>query len=84
MVTVRLFGTFRLDCGIKSLELEAERVKDIYPIIMAEVRKRNPETRLKEADLKGCIITVNSVQVGVRTKLSDGDEVCLMPAVAGG
>ena len=34
MVTVKLFGTFRLDSGIKEMSLDVSSVKDIFPIIM--------------------------------------------------
>lgn len=84
MVTVKLFGTFRLDSGIKELQVEAETVKDIYPIVMNEVLKVNPNTTLTMKDVKGCIVSIDGKQVGVRTKVKDGDVVYLVPAVAGG
>ena len=52
MVTVKMFGTFRLDSGMK--------------------------------DVKGCIVCLHDKQVRPSTKLNDGDEVVLVPAVAGG
>ena len=84
MVTVKLFGTFRLDTRLKVVELEASSVKELLPLIMAEVKKLDPSTQLTEKDLKGCIISVNGKQSKLRAKLNNGDEVCLMPAVAGG
>lgn len=85
MVTVKLFGTFRLESRLNNaLEMDVKRVKDIYPLIITEIKKHDPCTSLTEADFKGCIVSVNGTQVGLRTKLNDGDEVCLMPAVAGG
>ena len=53
MVTVKLFGTFRLDSGLKELQLEAGSVKDIFPLIMDEVRRLDPQTELTMKDLKG-------------------------------
>ena len=84
MITVKLFGTFRLDSGIKEMQVEAKTVKDIYPIVMDEVLRVNPNTTLTMADVKGCIVSIDGVQVGVRTKVKDGDVVFLVPAVAGG
>lgn len=84
MVTVKLFGTFRVDSGIKQLELDARRVKDIFPLIMDEVRRRDPDTALTIKDLKGCIVSLNGRQISLSTALSDGDTLLLVPAVGGG
>ena len=84
MVTVKLFGTFRLDSGLKELQLEAGSVKDIFPLIMDEVRRLDPQTELTMKDLKSCIVSLNDRQVGMRAALNDGDLVILVPAVAGG
>ena len=84
MITVKLFGTFRLDSGIKEMQVDAKTVKDLYPVVMQEVLKANPYTTLSMKDVKGCIVSIGGKQVGVRTKLNDGDVVYLVPAVAGG
>lgn len=84
MITVKLFGTFRLDSGIKELHLEAKKVKDLYPQIMDAVKEKNPNTTLTMSDVKGCIVVYHDKQVRPGTKLKDGDEVVLVPAVAGG
>lgn len=84
MVSVKLFGTFRLDSGIKELELDISSIKKLLPLIMDEVKRRDPETELTIKDLKGCIFSLNGKQVGINSKLKDGDELYLVPAVAGG
>lgn len=84
MVTVKLFGTFRLDTRLKVIELEASSVKELLPQIISEVKKLDANSPVTEKDLKGCIISVNGKQARLKTKLNNGDEVCLMPAVAGG
>lgn len=84
MVTVKLFGTFRLDSRVKCLYLDVKNVREIYPLIIDEVKRLNSSASLTEKDLKGCIVSVNGKQVRPSAKLKDGDEVCLMPAVAGG
>ena len=84
MVHVKLFGVFRLDSGVKELDVSAATPKDIYPQIIAEAKRINPKTRLNEKDLRGCVISVNGRQVKPGSKLNDGVEVILVPAVAGG
>ena len=84
MVTVKLFGTFRLDSGIKEMNLDVSSVKDIFPIIMDEVKRRDPRTARTMKDLKGCIVSLNGKQVGMKAQLQDGDTLFLVRAVAGG
>lgn len=84
MVSVKLFGTFRLDSGIKELELDVSSIKKLLPLIMDEVKRRDPETELTITDLKGCIFSLNGKQVGMSAKLKGGDVLYLVPAVAGG
>ena len=84
MVKVKLFGVFRLDSGVKSLEADVTTVKTLYPLIVAEAKRLDPRSTLSEKDLRGCIVAVNGRQVKPNTTLSDGDEVVLVPAVAGG
>ena len=84
MVTVKLFGTFRLDSGIKELTVDAAVVKDILPLIMDEVIRKDPDTKLTMKDLKGCIVSRNGKQIKMNTKLDDGDVLYLVPAVGGG
>ena len=83
-VTVKLFGTLRLDSGVKEFTAEADRVRDLYPAVLAEIHRRKPESTLTEKDLQSCLAAVNGQQANLRTKLQAGDEVFLFPAVAGG
>ena len=84
MVKVKVFGWFRLDSGIKEITVHANTVRDLFPLLIQEAKRINPETTLKEKDLEGCVVAVNGKQVKINTKLKDGDEVFLVPAVAGG
>ncbi len=84
MVTVKLFGTLRLDSGVKQLQAEAGSIKELYPLILREIREKKPGTKLSEKDLRACMVAVNGTQVSPRAKLRDGDVVTLFPAVAGG
>ena len=84
MVKVELFGLFRLDTGIKEMEAEAESVKDLYPLLLAEAKRLNPKTKITAKDIDGCIVVVNGKQTNKKARLRDGDTVMLMSPVCGG
>ena len=84
MVTVKLFGLFRLDTGLKEIKAEASSVKELYPILLDEAKKVNPTTMITAADIDGCIIVINGKQSKKNSKLRDGDTVFLMSPVCGG
>ena len=84
MITVKIFGTFRLDSGLKQLRAEVNTAKELYPIIMEEVKRMDPDTKLTIKDVKGCILSREGKQISPSTRLRDGDVICLVPAVAGG
>lgn len=85
MVKVKLLGLFRLDTGIKELEVEdVKSVKELYPLLLEEAKKVNPTTTITSKDIDGCIVLVNGVQSKKTTKINDGDEVYLMSPVCGG
>lgn len=84
MVTVKLFGTLRLDSGVRELTAEADSVRTLYPFVLAEIRKQKPDSGVTEKTLRSCLVAVNGEQVSPRAKLRDGDTVYLFPATAGG
>lgn len=84
MVTVKLFGLFRLDTGLKELSAEASVVRDLYPVLLAEAKKVNPATTITGKDIDGCIVLVNGKSAKKSTKLKNGDTVMLMSPVCGG
>ena len=84
MVTVKLFGLFRLDTGLKEFQANARTVKELYPLLLAEARRVKPDTKVTAADIDGCIIMINGRQGKKSSKLADGDEVMLMSPVCGG
>ena len=84
MVKVKLFGTLRLDSGVKEFSAEASSVRELYPLLLREIRAKGPDCGVTQADLKACLVAVNGQQVTPRAKLQDGDTVCFFPAVAGG
>lgn len=84
MVKVKIFGVFRLDTGIKELMVEAGSVPELLEAVAKEAQRVNPASTITEKALRGCIVSVNGSQVSLRAGLNDGDEVMLVPAVAGG
>jgi len=84
MVTVKLFGLFRLVTGLKEIKAEASSVKELYPILLDEAKKVNPTTMITAADIDGCIVVINGKQSKKNSKLRDGDIVFLMSPVCGG
>lgn len=84
MVHVRLFGLFRLNTGLRELDAEAGRVRELYPVLLAEARRLDPETGITARDIDGCIVMVNGKQSRKNARLRDGDEVLLMSPVCGG
>ena len=84
MVTVKLFGTLRLESGIKELTVQADSVRALYPPVLAEIRKHRPDSGFTEQSLRACLVAVNGELAPPRAKLRDGDTVYLFPATAGG
>ena len=75
MITVKLFGLVRLETGIKELQVEADNVRQLQKTLTRHI----PEEKIK-----GCVLLVNGKTANRFTKLTDGDQVMLMPPVAGG
>ena len=84
MITVKIFGLLRMDTGLKELQLEGEKVRDLYPQILAQARLAKPGTKVNAKDIDGCIIMINGVQGKKSSTLCDGDTVMLMSPVCGG
>ena len=75
MITVKVFGLVRLETGIRQLQVEAGNVKEL---------KKALTLSIPEEMVKGCVLLVNGKPATRFTKLKDGDQVMLMPPVAGG
>lgn len=84
LVNVVCLGLFRLDTGLHELQLEADKVKDLYPQLLQKAREAKPDTTVTQADLNGCVALVNGRNARKGTKLAQGDTVHLMSPVCGG
>lgn len=83
-VTVKLYGLFRLDSGIREISLRGERVRDLYGPLAKAAKAKNPDTDFSPKQLRGCMILINGRPGKDRDRLRDGDEVSLLSPVAGG
>ena len=84
MITVKLFGTLRLDTGVKEVQVAGNRVRDLYSPLLEAILNQNPDCGITLKKLKCCNAAVNGVLSTPGSKLQDGDTVYLFPAVAGG
>lgn len=84
MITVKLFGTLRIDTGVKEVFVQGKRVKELYEPILEEILRMNPNSGVTLKKLKSCNAAVNGTLSSPGTKINDGDIVYLFPAVAGG
>ena len=78
MITVKLFGLLRLDTGLRELQVEAANIRQLTEAILLAT------DRITKEKLRGCVILVNGAPCKSWTKLKDGDQVTLLPPVAGG
>ena len=76
MITVKLYGLLRIDFGIRECRISARNIDDILQHLTA--------LGIPKDRLRGSLILVNGKPAGRRCSLQDGDEVQLMPPVAGG
>ncbi len=84
MVTVKLFGTLRLEAGVKELHLEAGSIRELETLVCRKLRRLSPDCGISENDFRACLVAVNGARTTARTKLRDGDVVSFFPAAAGG
>ena len=84
MIIVKLFGTLRLDTGVKEVLVQGNRVKELYEPVLEEILRQNPVCEITLKKLRSCNAAVNGTLSSPGTKLRDGDIVYLFPAVAGG
>lgn len=78
MITVQFFGLLRLDTGLRELQVEAANIRQLKEAILLAT------DRITKEKLRGCVILVNGAPCKSWTKLKDGDQVTLLPPVAGG
>ncbi len=78
MVTVRLFGTLRLDAGRRQVEVDAATVAEALEKTAAALGLPGAGPLLQAA------VFVNGERAGLRTPLKAGDVLYLLSPAAGG
>lgn len=77
MVTIKIFGTLRLKCGLGNMEAYTDSVKDACRILALA-------TGTPEKEFRHCTFAVNGKKVGLSAKLKDGDELVFLAPSGGG
>ncbi len=90
-VTVKFFATVREVTGVKSIELEANTIRDLLDILKTTYGERFTNTVIdsESGNLKqfySCMVNGKRIELlnGYDTLLSDNDAVALFPPVGGG
>ena len=73
-VTVKVFGVYRVDSGVKEYTAEANIVNDVFLSL-------NYLSKVPDSDIN---FNNTSVFVNKKMKLKDGDEVWIMSPAGGG
>ena len=81
-VTVKLFGVFRVDTHTSQVEVEAEKLRDIFPALNEKLGHIQMDSGLQ---FKDAIAYVNGESCKKKGRaLQDGDEVWLLSPASGG
>lgn len=92
-VKVKLFGVFRMDTHIPEMEMQIEKVGDIFPILNEKSVARYEENKKADPALapppvfafKDAIVYINGERCAKKgKKLTDADEVWLLSPASGG
>lgn len=92
-VKVKLFGVFRMDTHIPELEMQAEKIGDIFPLLNEKSLALYRENKKTDASLapppkfafQDAIVYVNGERIAKKgRKLTDTDEVWLLSPASGG
>lgn len=77
MVRVKFFGVMRLNMGISTISVEADRVGGVIDKIAAT-------GKAEKSELKKCMIFVEGKRARVQTRLRDGNEIVFLSPAGGG
>ena len=77
MVTIKIYGTLRLKCGLGQMESYTDSIKHACRILALA-------TGTPEMEFKHCTFAVNGKKVGLSTRLKDGDELVFLAPSGGG
>ncbi len=77
MVTIKIYGTLRLKCGLGQMETYTSSIKDACRLLALA-------TGTPEKEFRHCTFAVNGKKVGLSTALKDGDELVFLAPSGGG
>ena len=77
MIKVSFFGLLRINSGVKSLDVEADTIKELF-------LKIEQQSGISVKTLQSCTMFINGKEKKLNQKLHDGDQIVFMPPVCGG
>lgn len=81
-VKVKLFGVFRVDTHTAEVEVNAEKIKDVFSALNDKLGNIQMDSGL---EFKDAVIYLNGESCKKKSaKLSDGDEIWLLSPASGG
>lgn len=81
-VTVKLFGVFRVDTRTPQVELQADKLRDVFPALQAALGAVQMDSGLQ---FKDAAVYINGESCKKRSRtLCDGDEIWLLSPASGG
>ena len=79
-VTVKLFGVFRVDTHTPSLEMQADKLGDVFPALQEKLGQMDSGLQFKDAT-----VYINGESCKKKSRaLRDGDEIWLLSPASGG
>ena len=79
---MKLFGVFRVDTHIAQLEIEADKLKDVFQALGDKLEHGPMDSGLTFSD---ALVYINGEPCAKKSKkLSDGDELWLLSPASGG
>jgi molybdopterin synthase sulfur carrier subunit len=90
-VTVKFFATVREAVGTRSVQIEAEDIREVLDLLQSQYGRSFKDTVIDEetGNLKrffSCMVNGKRIELleSYETKLKDGDAVAIFPPVGGG
>ncbi|MBQ7638405.1 MAG: MoaD/ThiS family protein [Clostridia bacterium] len=81
-IKVKLFGVFRVDTHTPEVELDADRMKDVFSALNEKLGNIQMDSGL---EFKDAVVYLNGESCRKKSaKLKDGDEIWLLSPASGG
>lgn len=81
-IKVKLFGVFRVDTHVAEIDVEAERLRDVFNALGDKLGHEKMDSGLTFSD---ALVYINGEPCAKKSrKLNDGDELWLLSPASGG